>query len=289
MYVSLALQSESDFRIKARKYSSQVTLKRFARGHWEDLANQRKFLDSISSTLNISKPEDWYKVKSTDVIKLGGKGLLNRYNNSLIETLKVNYPEQSWDLSKFEHIQKGFWSNIQNQREFFDQLGQKLQIREPEDWLQLRVADVNKMGGSGLLKHHHYKLKDALCKIYPELAEIIEKKDTGLRMQPGHWTDINNQRAFFDQLGQKLNIEQPSDWYKVTWTDVVRMGGSSILNYYNGSLHRALSQIYPETRWEVWKWEQAPKGAWKDSRNVKDFIADLEKLLAVKVCHNKSL
>ena len=37
-------------------------------GYWDDLNNQKKFLDYLTKELNIKKDEDWYQI-SSEVIK----------------------------------------------------------------------------------------------------------------------------------------------------------------------------------------------------------------------------
>jgi hypothetical protein len=54
----------------------------------------------------------------------------------------------------------------------------------------------------------------------------------------GYWTDKANQKKFFDQLAQTLNIKRPEDWYFVTLRTVTEHGGSFINSHYNGSLIR---------------------------------------------------
>ncbi len=44
----------------------------------------------------IEDPKDWYNVTIKQVAKYGGCGLLNRYNGSLLQALRVLYPEYSW-------------------------------------------------------------------------------------------------------------------------------------------------------------------------------------------------
>jgi hypothetical protein len=54
----------------------------------------------------------------------------------------------------------------------------------------------------------------------------------------GHWTYKKNQKAFFDQLAIKWNIQKTEDWNKVTKDMILKEGGSFITNYYNGSLRQ---------------------------------------------------
>jgi hypothetical protein len=44
------------------------------------------------------------------------------------------------------------------------------------------------------------------------------------------------QRAFFDKLAKKFNIQQPEDWYKISVRMVLEEKGTFITKYYNGSL-----------------------------------------------------
>jgi hypothetical protein len=53
---------------------------------------------------------------------------------------------------------------------------------------------------------------------------------------PGFWKDVNNQRSFFDHLAKVLKIQKKEDWYEVSVTTVIQMGGSFLSTYYNKSL-----------------------------------------------------
>jgi hypothetical protein len=51
----------------------------------------------------------------------------------------------------------------------------------------------------------------------------------------GYWKDIANQKAFFDKLAEKWNINKPEDWSKVTTAMVKEAGASFLAKHYNGS------------------------------------------------------
>lgn len=59
----------------------------------------------------------------------------------------------------------------------------------------------------------------------------------------GFWEIEENQRNFLLELGKKFNILKPADWGKITWRDVVKSGGTSILSKH-GSLFNALQQNF---------------------------------------------
>jgi hypothetical protein len=54
----------------------------------------------------------------------------------------------------------------------------------------------------------------------------------------GYWKDKKNQKAFFDQLAIKYNIQKPEDWHKITREMALKEGGSFITKHYNGSLRK---------------------------------------------------
>jgi hypothetical protein len=73
----------------------------------------------------------------------------------------------------------------------------------------------------------------ALQAIYPEHSHLWKKS---VFSPQGNWKDIKFQRAFFDRLAIKLNIQKPEDWYSVTNERVLKEGGYFISRYYNTSV-----------------------------------------------------
>ncbi len=60
----------------------------------------------------------------------------------------------------------------------------------------------------------------------------------------GYWRNLQNQRAFLDNLASSWNITKPEDWYKVNANSVIQKGGWFIKHYYNASLLRGILR-YP--------------------------------------------
>jgi hypothetical protein len=63
-----------------------------------------KALKSIEAKLNITQPEDWYNIKTKDIIQYGGASLLQQYRYSTSHMLSSLYPEIQWDISKYVFI-----------------------------------------------------------------------------------------------------------------------------------------------------------------------------------------
>jgi len=76
----------------------------------------------------------------------------------------------------------------------------------------------------------------------------------------------------FDNLAKenKLDPLLSENWYSVTSRQVRdRKGGSSVLEYYNGSFTKALEQIYPNIGLDRNKFSVLPSGYWKEEANRK--------------------
>lgn len=73
----------------------------------------------------------------------------------------------------------------------------------------------------------------------------LKVKQSTIKSRKGHWADRDNQREFIAKIAKKFNIHSPQDWSKVTVEWFRENGGSSILNYYGGSLANALQTLYP--------------------------------------------
>jgi hypothetical protein len=134
----------------------------------------------------------------------------------------------------------GYWKDIQHQKQFFDHLAIKLNIQKPEDWSKVTTAKVLEEGGSFITDYYNSSVtkgmsigKDdltlrALQAVYPESAIV------GKRL--GYWKDKQNQKAFFDKLAIKLDIQKPEDWNKVTTAMVMKESGYFVKFYYHSSV-----------------------------------------------------
>jgi hypothetical protein len=50
---------------------------------------QQERLNKIGEKMGVTKLEDWYRMTTADVIKNGGKSIVSRFNNSLIQSTGV--------------------------------------------------------------------------------------------------------------------------------------------------------------------------------------------------------
>lgn len=227
---------------------------------WKDHHNQIAFFDSLAKEHNITKPDEWSKIRIKDILNKGGSGLIKKHNNSLFASLEAVYHQISWDRDWFSYLPKekryppNYWKNKSNQRKFFDDLGRKFKIEDVRDWGKINIYQIYENGGKGLLNHYYNgSLYKALISIYPNIEweknwfPNIFKNE---RVPTNFWKLKQNQISYFKELEKEFNIRIPSDWGKISISMIHQRGGKSLLhNYYGGSLLNALQSIYPNIPW----------------------------------------
>lgn len=199
--------------------------------HWHDTNRQREFVEWLNGELGINTLDDWYMVDLRDVMKMGGSTLINSYyGGSLVKMLMALYPQHKWQLWRFEKPPSGFWDDVQNQKHFFEWLGQYLGIKSPDEWLNVDTITIANHGGAKLLKLYGNSLSKALHTLFPHFP--WKQNDT--TTVNGFWHDMHHQRNYFKWLGEKLGVNKLEDWYNVKTLDVHHQGGTGVLTTYYG-------------------------------------------------------
>lgn len=52
------------------------------------------------------------------------------------------------------------------------------------------------------------------------------------------------------------------DWYQVTQQQVIDRGGYSLLKSFNNSFVQAITSIYSDYNWMIWKFKRVPAGSY---------------------------
>ncbi len=95
--------------------------------YWENPLHQRMHFEQLAKSLNVVQLSDWQRLSSTDLKSVSE--ILKLYDNSIQKALFAMYPDRTWTPVKRElpRVENPWgWSNIQNQREFFDKLATEL-------------------------------------------------------------------------------------------------------------------------------------------------------------------
>eukprot|EP01114_Cavostelium_apophysatum_P014087 TRINITY_DN3560_c0_g1_i1.p1 TRINITY_DN3560_c0_g1~~TRINITY_DN3560_c0_g1_i1.p1 ORF type:complete len:697 (-),score=96.12 TRINITY_DN3560_c0_g1_i1:32-2122(-) len=231
-------------------------------GYWSVPSNQRAFLDQLGVTLQLSDKSFWYDVSESVIAKHGGSRLLKEYGGSPMKLITSVYPDEHWDLSKFRTRAgakpANYWKDKDIQRKFFDDLFVKLKLKSMEDWYAVTQEQIQERGGGSLLSHFQRSPGRAITSVYPDYKWNPAKFRTLNTRPRNFWSDLSNQRNFFDSLQEQLSISHWRQWFNITAEDVRKNGGAGVLDQHRNSLIDALSSIYPEHDWST-----APSSSWK--------------------------
>ena len=215
---------------------------------WTLSSNLREIVEVIAKDLKVEKKEDWYKVQTKDFIKHGGKIILGPFKGDLMKLLKEAYPNEEWDPSFKRITSRNFWKPLSIQQRFFDDFFKLFNFQSMEDWYNVTSNEIRSLnGGRTILFYYSESLFAALKNCYPNYPW-----DVRLRKKVGnnYWNSIDNQRTFFDELFQKLNLKKMDDWYKVKTEKIRENGGRMILKKHK-TLFNALRTVYPHIPWKI--------------------------------------
>jgi hypothetical protein len=167
----------------------------------------------------------------------------------------------------------GYWTNIDNQKRFFQQLEDKLDIRSPEDWYRVTTRQIIQEGGSALIgNYYNWSMLTALKAIYPEHDWKNDSPDAHKASK--FWQNPSHLRALFDDVAKQLKLQSKEGWYPITRAKVVeiRSDAKSALRYYAGSMSDALQAAYPEHEWLPWRFSRTRTGFWDSQDAQKRFF-----------------
>src|SRR4051812_45596482 len=92
---------------------------------------------------------------------------MKKYNGSLIKALLTIYPEIQWKPWKFSTVSKGFWSNVDNRKAYFESIASELNLKGKDEWNAISNQDIVIRGGGTLLLRYG-SLLNALQATFPE-------------------------------------------------------------------------------------------------------------------------
>lgn len=73
------------------------------KGFWDDTKTQMDYFEQLKKSLEIKRMEDWYSLRTSDIVKSGGSGLLYKFQGSISKMVPSILSEHKWNLSKFRN------------------------------------------------------------------------------------------------------------------------------------------------------------------------------------------
>lgn len=145
---------------------------------WVDEQSQRYFLDNLWKKLGIeNQPKEWALLNNRELRNMGGRTLLS-YHGGIKPALKTLYPGNLRLMTQLEEITwKEEWfrmnredpERINDQRQFFQKLAIKLNIKEPNEWGKVTSKVVINYGGGWILRRHS-SVFQSLVFLFPSIS-----------------------------------------------------------------------------------------------------------------------
>ena len=176
-------------------------------------------------------------------------------------------------------VKKNYWANIDNQKQFFDNLYNTLKLNSLDDWYAVNTKIIHKFGGNGILSRYKGSKSKALQTVYPN----YDWKITNWKQLPKNfWKDQNNIRNYIKEMELRLNIQKKEDWYSLPVYKVSKYLGTTRSLIHRDGLCKVLSIAYPEIDWDYGLFHKVPQGFWIDPKNQLSTIESIAKKLNIK-------
>eukprot|EP00026_Physarum_polycephalum_P001164 Phypoly_transcript_01165.p1 GENE.Phypoly_transcript_01165~~Phypoly_transcript_01165.p1 ORF type:complete len:960 (+),score=125.04 Phypoly_transcript_01165:678-3557(+) len=222
------------------------------RNYWQNRENRRNFfLDyARKSGRDALNPETWYSANLSQILShKGGKAVLEFYDQSLFRALFDLFPAIGLHENSFKSLPQKYWQDEANQRKFFEEFARNRNFNplDPENWYPITSKMLLEVkGASTLLSYYQGSFATALSHLFPTIGLDVTKFTAIPR---GYWQDERNCRAFLCDFAEKqgFNPFVPHNWRLVAQHDFsAAKRAKSILKYYDGSLTKALTKLFPE-------------------------------------------
>ncbi len=218
---------------------------------WNKKENHIAFLKYIEKKLEITTPEQWCNIDYKEILKIGGRGLLARYNGSWSTAIITCFPEYNLKYWMFSQTPNKFWQNKQNRLDYFNWLIQKLKINNPEDHYSLNVKKFYENCGSGLLTGYY---NGSILKVLQDCRPDYKWLAWKLEMCPHKfWSNRKNRKNYLWWLLKHLGYSKLNDLYNVSQLEIWNNYGRGILDLYNCSTVKLITDTFPNYNWKVEK------------------------------------
>ena len=168
-----------------------------------------------------------------------------------------------WQQSHF-NTQYGYWNNKNNQRDFMDQLGNRLKYKEMNAWYGVAIKQIDENGGVTLLN----KYGGSPSKLVMAVYDTHQWQQSHFNTQHGYRNNKDNQRDFMDQLGYRLGYKVMKDWYGITKKILAKW--DILLDMYGNSPSKLVMTVY-----DTYQWQQSHfnthYGYWNNKNNQRPY------------------
>ena len=243
--------------------------------YYKSLTNQHLLLENLYQKFELQNLEDYLTITSQKFIDNGGKSLItNYYSNSMYKMLTSLYPNYPWPSNVTKFQIHSYFSSLENQKEFMDNLFSQLNLNSFDDWLQITRKKLVKNGAKSLLQvYYNNDMKSILLSIYPNYPWNFDSHDIKIHTKNEFFRSYDNQTKFMNNLYHILQLKSLDDWLNVSRNTINRHGGNGLLQLYSNSMEKLLNSIYPLHSWYFQRlYKQTNTSYFRSIENQRNFV-----------------
>ena len=238
-------------------------------GYWNNQKNIQRYLTELREKLQLKTTKDWDKLTYDKIRINGGSSLLKNYSTLQIKTMGCP------DLAKTKQKTKKpirFWENKENVKKFLIEVGKKYNYYSPDDWNKLTTKQIQKEGGSRVLKI--YSIYELKCLGNPDVELKYSNDSLNKLKSKGYWDNKENLQNFINKIKKKLNLKTTEDWDKISSSQVKKLGGGTLLQNYSMFDVRCMGCY--EYKLKFGSKQIKSKGFWEKKENILNFLNELK-------------
>ena len=221
-----------------------------------NISKDKQLFDRLAEKFGVKQLDHWYSVESQFVTY--GKVILRAYNNSLFIALKSLYPDHNWIAWLFSSLPNGYWNHIDNQKAFFDWLGNQLGFRHFEDWYSISTTDIVTKYRGNFLHLYEGSIYKALQSVYPNYDWCGWKFPS---VPIRYWDKLENKKKFLNWLSKELHVKDLNDWYRISQVQIRRVAPVTVFKHGKGKI---LPEVYPDHPWDLERFSHVEKASQRD-------------------------
>jgi hypothetical protein len=147
---------------------SVYMFKNLPQRYFDNDENKRAWLREFEEENNIKTPEDWYEIKSSQImIKDKGSTLYGKFKSTPILIMRFLYPKFDWkEWLIISGAPNNFWGKKENCLRYLLWLKDEVGFTEEEDWYKLTIRLLIDNNGSGLFDRYNNNLYNLISGIF---------------------------------------------------------------------------------------------------------------------------
>jgi len=264
-----------------------------SQGYWQDKNNRISHLKKFERKSKIFSPEDWHKVRITDLYNFNisqGYGrtalILQYFGGSIYNIAHFLYPTFNFDLWKFSRTPSNFsYKNDDDVRTMIEKTLKDLNLKFPQGIYSLSLR--KHFGNTRLGKERKGGLYSIIKKLYPKYDWYPWLFVGGVGNK--FWQNKKNIKRYVEWLSSQLQISSLDEWYDIN---------NEIINHYKGSgllvhgldkgvaIYDIVKIAYPKYRWDRTQFDKKKFTSQKRLYNVLVRIYPNEDILYDKMNHD---